>query len=87
VAVPEVAPDGSHVYHLYTIRRPRRDELVKHLNAHVVQTAVNYPTALPFLEAYGRFKLRPEHRMRLPTRVASCRCRCSRRSRASSRMK
>ena len=26
VVVPEVAPDRSHVYHLYTIRHPRRDE-------------------------------------------------------------
>jgi dTDP-4-amino-4,6-dideoxygalactose transaminase len=60
VVVPEVAPDRTHVYHLYTIRHPRRDELVKHLNAHGVQTAVNYPTALPFLAAYGRFKHRPE---------------------------
>jgi dTDP-4-amino-4,6-dideoxygalactose transaminase len=60
VVVPEVAPDRTHVYHLYTIRHPRRDALVKHLNAHGVQTAVNYPTALPFLAAYGRFKHRPE---------------------------
>jgi dTDP-4-amino-4,6-dideoxygalactose transaminase len=59
VAVPKVAPDRSHVYHLYTIRHPHRDELVKHLNAHGVQTAVNYPTALPFLKAYNRFKHRP----------------------------
>lgn len=27
VTVPEVAPDRSHVYHLYTIRHPRRDAL------------------------------------------------------------
>jgi dTDP-4-amino-4,6-dideoxygalactose transaminase len=60
VVVPEVAPDRTHVYHLYTIRHPRRDELVKHLNAHGVQTAVNYPTALPFLQAYARFRHRPE---------------------------
>jgi dTDP-4-amino-4,6-dideoxygalactose transaminase len=60
IEVPEVVPDRTHVYHLYTIRHPRRDELVKHLNAHGVQTVVNYPTALPFLEAYGRFKHRPE---------------------------
>jgi dTDP-4-amino-4,6-dideoxygalactose transaminase len=60
VVAPEVAPDRSHVYHLYTIRHPRRDELVKHLYAHGVQTVVNYPTALPFLEAYGRFRHRPE---------------------------
>jgi dTDP-4-amino-4,6-dideoxygalactose transaminase len=60
VVVPEVAPDRTHVYHLYTIRHPRRDELVKHLSANGIQTAVNYPTALPFLAAYSRFKHRPE---------------------------
>src|SRR6201987_5235770 len=42
VVVPEVAPDRTHVYHLYTIRHPRRDALVAHLNANGVQTVVNY---------------------------------------------
>ena len=60
VAVPQVAPDRSHVYHLYTIRHPRRDALAAHLNANGVQTAINYPTALPFLAAYARFGHRPE---------------------------
>jgi dTDP-4-amino-4,6-dideoxygalactose transaminase len=60
VVVPEVAPGRGHVYHLYTIRHPRRDALAAHLNANGVQTAINYPTALPFLAAYGRFGHRPE---------------------------
>jgi dTDP-4-amino-4,6-dideoxygalactose transaminase len=60
VVVPEVAPDRTHVYHLYTIRHPRRDALVAHLNANGVQTVVNYPTALPFLAAYSRLKHQPE---------------------------
>jgi dTDP-4-amino-4,6-dideoxygalactose transaminase len=60
VTVPAVASDRSHVYHLYTIRHPRRDALAAHLNAKGVQTAVNYPTALPFLEAYDRYQHRPE---------------------------
>ena len=60
VTVPAVAPDRSHVYHLYTIRHPRRDSLAAYLNANGVQTAINYPTALPFLEAYSRYKHRPE---------------------------
>jgi dTDP-4-amino-4,6-dideoxygalactose transaminase len=60
VEVPQVAPDRTHVYHLYTIRHPRRDALAAHLNRNGVQTAINYPTALPFLAAYGRFKHRPE---------------------------
>src|SRR3982075_530729 len=55
VIVPSVAPDRTHVYHLYTIQHPRRDALAAHLNANGVQTAINYPVALPFLEAYRRF--------------------------------
>jgi dTDP-4-amino-4,6-dideoxygalactose transaminase len=60
VTVPEVAPGRGHVYHLYTIRHPRRDALVAHLNANGVQTAINYPTALPLLQAYKRFGHRAE---------------------------
>ena len=60
VVVPQVAAGRTHVYHLYTIRHPRRDALAAHLNANGVQTAINYPTALPFLAAYSRLKHRPE---------------------------
>ena len=60
VTVPAIAPDRGHVYHLYTIRHPRRDALAAHLNANSVQTGINYPTALPFLAAYGRYQHRPE---------------------------
>jgi dTDP-4-amino-4,6-dideoxygalactose transaminase len=60
VVVPRVAAGRSHVYHLYTIQHPRRDALAAHLNAHGVQTAINYPTALPFLDAYARLDARPE---------------------------
>jgi dTDP-4-amino-4,6-dideoxygalactose transaminase len=60
VIVPAVATERSHVYHLYTIQHPRRDALAAHLNAKGVQTAVNYPTALPFLAAYSRLKHLPE---------------------------
>jgi dTDP-4-amino-4,6-dideoxygalactose transaminase len=59
VIVPTVAADRTHVYHLYTIQHPRRDALAAHLNAHGVQTAINYPTALPFLAAYSRLKHSP----------------------------
>jgi dTDP-4-amino-4,6-dideoxygalactose transaminase len=60
VVVPFGGADRTHVYHLYTIQHPRRDALAAHLNAHGVQTSINYPTALPFLEAYSRLKARPE---------------------------
>jgi dTDP-4-amino-4,6-dideoxygalactose transaminase len=54
--VPQVAPGRDHVYHLYTIRHARRDALAKHLGAKGIQTAINYPVALPLLEAYRRFE-------------------------------
>jgi dTDP-4-amino-4,6-dideoxygalactose transaminase len=60
VTVPTVAAGRDHVYHLYTIQHPRRDALAAHLNTHGVQTAINYPTALPFFPAYGRLGARPE---------------------------
>src|SRR5712672_1168896 len=60
VVVPAAAADREHVYHLYTIKHPRRDELAAHLNANGIQTAINYPTALPFLAAYSRLNARPE---------------------------
>lgn len=74
VEIPTVAGDRSHVYHLYTIQHPRRDELAAHLGANGVQTAINYPTALPFLEAYSRFGHRPEqfpNAYRQQTRILS----------------
>jgi dTDP-4-amino-4,6-dideoxygalactose transaminase len=60
VVVPSIAADRTHVYHLYTIKHPRRDALAAHLGANRVQTAINYPTALPFLAAYSRLKHRAE---------------------------
>jgi dTDP-4-amino-4,6-dideoxygalactose transaminase len=60
VIVPAVAPRRSHVYHLYTIRHPRRDALAAYLKANGVQTVINYPVALPFLAAYQRLGYRTE---------------------------
>ena len=60
VEIPHVARDRTHVYHLYTVQHPRRDELATYLKENGVQTGINYPVALPFLEAYARFGHRPE---------------------------
>ena len=49
---PRVREGSTHVWHLYVIRTPRREELRAHLAARGVETAVHYPTALPLLEAY-----------------------------------
>ncbi|HEX9470177.1 MAG TPA: DegT/DnrJ/EryC1/StrS family aminotransferase [Bradyrhizobium sp.] len=60
VIVPQIGSDRTHVYHLYSIQHPQRDKLAAHLSANGVQTAINYPVALPFLEAYRRFDHRAE---------------------------
>jgi dTDP-4-amino-4,6-dideoxygalactose transaminase len=58
VTVPAAAVQREHVYHLYVIRHEQRDALAAHLAARGIQTAVNYPVALPFLPAYERFGYR-----------------------------
>jgi dTDP-4-amino-4,6-dideoxygalactose transaminase len=49
---PQIDKRASHVWHLFVIRTERRDELKKFLLKNGVQTVINYPVALPFLEAY-----------------------------------
>lgn len=57
---PQVASGREHVYHLYVIRSMQRDALRQHLTGLGIETAINYPCALPFLPAYARLNLRPE---------------------------
>jgi dTDP-4-amino-4,6-dideoxygalactose transaminase len=54
VTLPKEASGREHVYHLYVVQHERRDQLAGHLAQRGIQTAVNYPTALPFLPAYRR---------------------------------
>lgn len=57
---PAVGEGRTHVYHLYVVQHGSRDALAAHLKARGIQTVINYPTALPFLEAYARFAHKPE---------------------------
>lgn len=58
--LPETAAGRTHVYHLYVVRHDRRDALAAHLRAAGVETAINYPVALPFVPAYAARGHRPE---------------------------
>ncbi|HEY0075198.1 MAG TPA: DegT/DnrJ/EryC1/StrS family aminotransferase [Abditibacteriaceae bacterium] len=46
VTTPHEAPNTYHVYHQYTIRTPRRDELAEHLKQQGIMTMVYYPVCL-----------------------------------------
>lgn len=43
LVLPATGADREHVFHLYVVRAPRRAELVEHLNARGIGTAVHYP--------------------------------------------
>ena len=43
--LPEEREGARHVYHLYVVRTPRRDELAAFLKAREIQTGIHYPVA------------------------------------------
>lgn len=52
IVTPPKRNNVKHVYHVYSIRTKQRDELIKHLKQNNIGTAVHYPVALAFMEAY-----------------------------------
>ncbi|MBS1949736.1 MAG: Aminotransferase, DegT/DnrJ/EryC1/StrS family [Cytophagales bacterium] len=52
IVLPQTLPETKHTYHLYVIRTKERNKLAEYLRTQGVETAIHYPTALPFLQAY-----------------------------------
>jgi len=59
VKTPLVKEGYKHVHHLYVIKTKHREELVRLLKANEIETAVHYPTALPFLPCYANRHFKP----------------------------
>lgn len=57
VTIPYKAPGCWHVYHQYTIRAPRRDELQAYLREMGIGTMVYYPVPLHMQEIYADLAL------------------------------
>lgn len=53
-------PGSQHVYHLFTVEVSRRDDVQRLMAERGIATAVQYPVALPLLEAYSRLNHRAE---------------------------
>jgi UDP-2-acetamido-2-deoxy-ribo-hexuluronate aminotransferase len=53
VGAPAIASGNTHVYAQYSIRTPRRDELVAHLGENGIPTAIHYPVPLHRQEAFS----------------------------------
>lgn len=56
--LPTVAPGCTHVYHLFVIRHPKRDDLQKFLKEKGIATGVHYPLPLHLQPAYADLKLK-----------------------------
>ena len=52
VTTPDCFPEVRHVYHQYSIRTSRRDELVRFLKARSIECAIHYPVPLHLQPAY-----------------------------------
>jgi len=59
VTTPYCAPNARHVYHQYTIRAPRRDELEAFLKSKGIGTMIYYPVPLHRQEIYADLGLGP----------------------------
>jgi len=59
VTVPRVAPDRTHVYHLYCIRHPKRDALTEYLKSQGIGSAMHYPVPVHLQQAYAQLQLKP----------------------------
>ncbi|HMO49570.1 MAG TPA: DegT/DnrJ/EryC1/StrS family aminotransferase [Kiritimatiellia bacterium] len=53
VVTPYVSPDVEHVYHLYVVRVPQREQLIKHLADRGVPTIIHYPIPIHLQQAYA----------------------------------
>jgi len=51
-SAPKIREGCKHVFHLYVIRVKERSNLQKHLQTKDISTAIHYPMALPYLDAY-----------------------------------
>ncbi len=59
LALPCELPGDEHVWHQYTLRGERRDDLKQHLAADGIDSAVYYPGPLHIQPAYAKFGYKP----------------------------
>ena len=68
VCPPAVDPANEHIFHQYTIRVPRRNELQAHLKGKGIGNAIYYPLALHLQPCFAHLGYRPG---RLPATEAA----------------
>lgn len=61
VATPKIKDGYKHVFHLYVIKTENREALIPLLKDQGIETAIHYPTALPFLSCYQNRRFSNTH--------------------------
>ncbi len=59
VVTPSVKPGASHVFHLYVIRVPRRDQVLAHLHSSGIGAGIHYPIPAHLSGAFSDLGHRP----------------------------
>jgi len=53
VGLPQILPGNEHAWHLFVVRVPNRDEVLRRLNARGIGASIHYPTPIHLLDAFG----------------------------------
>ena len=61
VICPSVRKKTTHTFHLYVVKVEYREQLVQYLDEQGIETAIHYPTSLPFLTAYDYLNHQSDH--------------------------
>lgn len=56
IILPNDLPDRMHVYHLYVIRTKKREQFIKFMESHGIQTSIHYPIPVHKQIAYKEIK-------------------------------
>jgi dTDP-4-amino-4,6-dideoxygalactose transaminase len=52
IVTPALGSRATHVFHLYVVRAPRRDDLQRYLGSQGIQTGIHYPIPIHQQKAY-----------------------------------
>lgn len=59
IDVPAVKTDRSHSFYAYTIRTGRRDDLMRYLKEHGIESRINYPSPVHLMRGYHFLGYKP----------------------------
>ncbi|GAA3829203.1 DegT/DnrJ/EryC1/StrS family aminotransferase [Sphaerisporangium flaviroseum] len=59
LVLPAVAEGNDHVYYLYVVRHPRRDDIIEALRAHDVHLTVSYPWPVHTMSGFAHLGYAP----------------------------